>query len=224
MCRLFAYVNDRLEGKVIDPQLRFKMELPVGSQVVLGSVPTPSPGWITPVTFVLSVWALSLVMACCFGAACYKAWCMPRPSQEERRASGTRRENSSMGERPSSSRVEMPSSSGAPRVRVREGLETVGGTTPITLPPVAPPRVENPAEGSRTISPARNPRRRSITAAEAADSDVWVDHQEDWAMTSPGGLRVRFLQDRPTSRGAVTRRMVEEASPGLQAGRHSRQR
>ena len=214
--QVVAYVNDRLEGKVIDPQLRFKMELPVGGQVVLGSVPTPSPGWITPVTFVLSVWALSLVMACCFGAACYKAWCMPRPSQEERRTSGTRRGNSSMGER--------PSSSSTPRARVREGLEMVGGTTPITLPPVAPPRLENPVEGARTISPARNPRRRSITAAEAADSAVWVDHQEDWAMTSPGGLRVRFLEDRPTSRGAVTRRMVEEASPGLQAGRHSRQR
>ena len=207
-------VNDRLEGKVVDPQLRFKMELPVGGQVVLGSVPTPSPGWITPVTFVLSVWALSLVMACCFGAACYKAWCMPRPSQKESITSGTRGVNNRMGERPSSSSS----------TRARERVEVARETTPLPLSPVAPPRPESSVEGARTISPARNPRRRSISAAEAADSDVWVDHQEDWAMTSPGGLRVRFLEDRPTARGAVTRRMVEEASPGLQAGRLSRQR
>ena len=89
----------------------------MGGQVVLGTVPTPSPGWITPVTFVLSVWALSLVMACCFGAACYKAWYMPRPSQIERVTSGTRRGVSSIGER--------PSSSSTPRARVREGVERV---------------------------------------------------------------------------------------------------
>ena len=214
---LFACVNDRLEGKVVDPQLRFKMELPVGEQVVVGTFPTPSPGWITPVTFVLLVWALSLVMACCFGAACYKAWCMPRPSQKERTTSGMGRPNRNIGERPSSS------STPTPRTRVREGRETVGVTAPINPPPFNPPTGANPVEGARTISPNRNPRRRSFTATEAAEAAAWEDHQEDWAMTSPGGLRVRFLEDRPTSRGAVTRRMVEEASPGVQAGRHSRQ-
>ena len=74
------------------------MELTVSGPVVEGTFPTPSPGWITPVTFVLSVWAASLVMACCSGAACYKAWFMPRQSHIVVRESGnpirTRRDSS----------------------------------------------------------------------------------------------------------------------------------
>lgn len=132
------------------------MELSVSGPVVEGTFPTPSPGWITPVTFVLSVWAASLVMACCSGAACYKAWFMPRQSHIVVRESGnpirTRRD---------SSRSTMT----ADRTRNTMTAEERGSSLGSMETPSSTPGVESAPEESRTVSPARKPRRRSLSSS-----------------------------------------------------------
>ena len=190
------------------------MELTVSGPVVEGTFPTPSPGWITPVTFVLSVWAASLVMACCSGAACYKAWFMPRQSHMVVRESGnpirTRRDSSRSTMR-------------RDRARNTMTAEERGSSVGPMETPSSTPGVESAPEESRTVSPARNPRRRSLSSSETTGAGSWEDHRDSWAMPSPGGTRVRHIEERPNSRGAITRRMVQEASPGAPAERRLRQ-